>query len=240
MDYDVLRPYRLPGLVAWYDGGDSATISTSGGKVTQWSDKSGGGRHATQGTGSIRPDYTAGDYGLSFDGTQWLATTATDILNNVTAYSVYTAVVIDSTGADFGRTLAVDNGTQRAFRQFVIPGPPRRLRSFSTLADASDAYSENGTSGDAQDVRIIKTAIFDGLGNIFGYTNGVLDETQDTGTSGQATYNTGQALGIGARITGDNDFKGRIMEVIICHAAHDAGTRRRVEQYLKRRWNISG
>lgn len=39
----------------WLDASDLSTITQSGGAVSQWSDKSGNGRHATQTTGSAQP-----------------------------------------------------------------------------------------------------------------------------------------------------------------------------------------
>jgi len=40
---------------AWYDAADTATITESGGAVSQWDDKSGNGRHVSQGTASRQP-----------------------------------------------------------------------------------------------------------------------------------------------------------------------------------------
>ena len=46
------------GLALWLDAADSATVITSGGSnVTQWNDKSGNGRNATQNTVSNQPSY---------------------------------------------------------------------------------------------------------------------------------------------------------------------------------------
>lgn len=48
----------LGGLWAWHDAADAATITTeSGGRVVQWSDKSGNGRHATVASGSAARPY---------------------------------------------------------------------------------------------------------------------------------------------------------------------------------------
>ena len=47
---------------AWYDAADSATITHSGGSVSQWDDKSGNGNNLTQGTGADQPA-TGGDIG---------------------------------------------------------------------------------------------------------------------------------------------------------------------------------
>ena len=41
----------------WLDAADSSTITESGGAVSQWDDKSGNDRHATQGTAGNRPSY---------------------------------------------------------------------------------------------------------------------------------------------------------------------------------------
>ena len=54
----------------WLDAGDPSTIMLNGSKVIQWSDKSGNGRHVTQGTDSLRP--TLGTNKIVFGGSHWL------------------------------------------------------------------------------------------------------------------------------------------------------------------------
>jgi hypothetical protein len=52
-------PRRIPGLAAWYDAADAASVTLDTGRVSQWSDKSGNARHATNSTsGSTQPSYT--------------------------------------------------------------------------------------------------------------------------------------------------------------------------------------
>jgi len=51
----VWTPSDLPDLHAWYDASDECAVVSSGGKVSQLTDKSGNGRHATQGTPANRP-----------------------------------------------------------------------------------------------------------------------------------------------------------------------------------------
>jgi hypothetical protein len=54
-------PRRIPGLAAWYDAADADSITLDAGRVSQWSDKSGNARHATNGTaGTTQPSYTVG------------------------------------------------------------------------------------------------------------------------------------------------------------------------------------
>lgn len=53
-----ILPSAIPGTRGWWDGTDVATITMDGSnKVSQFSDKSGLGNHATQGTSSIQPVY---------------------------------------------------------------------------------------------------------------------------------------------------------------------------------------
>lgn len=48
-------PTDIPDLALWLDASDASTITDVEGSVSQWDDKSGGGNHATQGSGSSQP-----------------------------------------------------------------------------------------------------------------------------------------------------------------------------------------
>ena len=51
----AFTPASLSGLTLWYDPSDAATITESGGAVSQVDDKSGNDYHATQATGASQP-----------------------------------------------------------------------------------------------------------------------------------------------------------------------------------------
>ncbi|MFM6201253.1 MAG: hypothetical protein ACKPE1_19315, partial [Dolichospermum sp.] len=59
----------------WLDAADSSTIILNGATVSQWRDKSGNGRHISQGTAANQPTYTAnglnGKPVLTFDGSDF-------------------------------------------------------------------------------------------------------------------------------------------------------------------------
>jgi hypothetical protein len=71
----------------WFDASDSSSITKSSNKVSQWNDKSGNTRHATQSTDGYRPTVSAeavnGLDAIYFDGvddklvTSWTATQST-------------------------------------------------------------------------------------------------------------------------------------------------------------------
>lgn len=51
-------PAQLSGLALWLDAADAGTITLNGSTVSQWNDKSGNGRHASQATAANQPTYT--------------------------------------------------------------------------------------------------------------------------------------------------------------------------------------
>lgn len=68
----AFTPTEIAGLELWLDAADSSTITTTSvGRVSQWSDKSGKDKHATQATDGSRPMYvssvTNGLPGIHFD-----------------------------------------------------------------------------------------------------------------------------------------------------------------------------
>ena len=60
-------PLTIAGLEAWWDAADSASVTLDSGRISEWRDKSGKGRHAANSTsGSTQPDYiSAGRNGLN-------------------------------------------------------------------------------------------------------------------------------------------------------------------------------
>lgn len=84
-------PASLPSLAAWFDASDTATITESAGRVSQWNDKSGNGRHVTQATGTLQPYTGRTANGLSvmdFRGAHHMS------LTGVSVGSVFTIGVV--------------------------------------------------------------------------------------------------------------------------------------------------
>lgn len=92
-------------LFAWYDAQDAASITQSSGAVSQWTDKSGNGNNATQGTAGNKPSYSATGWngtkpGITFDGTNDYLTTATTIpYNGATGVAIWVAARSTGTAA---------------------------------------------------------------------------------------------------------------------------------------------
>jgi hypothetical protein len=56
-------PASVAGLALWYDANDATSVISSAGAISQWSDKSGGARHATQVVAANQPTYALGANG---------------------------------------------------------------------------------------------------------------------------------------------------------------------------------
>jgi len=83
-------------LALWLDAADTDTITLSGSNVSQWDDKSGNNRHASQAIAADQPIYTSnvlnGKPGVTFDGSTDFLTVAHD--NALNAQIAPSSVVI--------------------------------------------------------------------------------------------------------------------------------------------------
>lgn len=74
-------PRSISGMAFWFDAADAASVTLNAGNVSQWSDKSGNGRNATQGTALNQPTYLTGIQngkpGILFPVSTWLRTSGT-------------------------------------------------------------------------------------------------------------------------------------------------------------------
>ena len=109
----VIDPYRFAAassgfspvdlnLAAWYDASDTASITESGGAVSQWNDLSGNGRHAVQSTAGAKPGTGAASQNglnvLTFDGGDGLLYDAGSDVVDLSPVTIFIVGRIDSTG----------------------------------------------------------------------------------------------------------------------------------------------
>lgn len=100
----VTTPFSPPsvsGLFIWYDAADTATIHATGAVVSQWDDKSGGGRHLTVPVGRRGPDTGTrtrnGLNVLDFDGVNEVLAKST--VGITLSYTIFAVCVEDTTPA---------------------------------------------------------------------------------------------------------------------------------------------
>jgi hypothetical protein len=229
----VTAPTEISGCVGWWDASDAASITQSGGLVSQWNDKSGLNNHATA-SGSARPTLTAGGLNgrsvMTFDGTANAMTVAANAAfnsNDLTYFvvfrqtstankGIYTKLNADGTSLGFG--LAVRSVSPLVWLlQKNAAGPPA-LQSSVDPTTATRIYTVTSTT--------TATGFLDGLSSV-------------AATGQTASHSLNQAVTLGARASSEY-LNGFIAEIIHFNTALSPADRARVEAYLAAKWGISG
>jgi len=218
-------------LVAWYDGNDPhGTGSVSAGdEIATWVDKSGNNIDVTQSTASKRPVVVAeGDsYSVQFDGND---------------------------------TLGVDNATmEQVFSEMTIISVVKSsVSGYKNILGRESAVWEYQWHGQAKINMYIASHEQDGASNIYPFdgqarigifryddANGLLDQWIDGTSKSTTNYNqtipsSSNDFYIGARRGTGEFFNGEMLELIIFSEYLTDGNRERVEDYLARKWGLTG
>ena len=236
--YDIIRfrPTQISSLQLWLDASDtSATnIVESGGLVSQWSDKSGQGNHATQGTGSAQPTTNSttqnGKNTLVFDGTSdWMAANGVAAAG-LGANTVVMACVPNS-HASSGDIVAFQHsgGSSSNQAKFEISsaGQLQHSDSASTVYDTNDWQTVPFFQILTQDVSTVVPRI-----------NGAPATTSSFGDSLPASLDQ---FSLGQEFDGasaSNFYGGVLAEVLVYDRELTSAEVALLENYLSRKWGI--
>jgi hypothetical protein len=226
----------------WLDADDASTITLNGSAVSQWNDKSGNNRHATQASAPRQPTRTLsglnGKTVLTFNGItdgQLMATTF-GLSDNYSILLIGTKAaqstdvtsalrpLVGATGTG-GKTIA-GIGTLRP----GLASPLVNNADFYIAADRAPAVADSWPNSA---VRLL-SCTYDGTA-LTGWLNGANFSSPAT----LSASNFGQI-----QIGGTDDFTARrfagsIAEVVIFSSAIASDTRQRVEGYLAHKWGQS-
>lgn len=211
------NPLSISGLEGWWDAADASTVTIATG-VSEWRDKSGNGRHASQGTGNNQPDYTGTLNGrkiITFDGTNdSLATTSFSVSQ---PYSLI--MVARRTG-----------GGVANFYDRLDAGP-----SLGTFAGLFFIFVTSGLNGPAQDTNYhIFHAKHNGAASVFRFDKADFA----TGNPGTAALNAG--IRFGARSDGAGNFlAGSIAEILFYSKILTDAEQAAAETYLSNKWAVA-
>lgn len=231
----------VAGYAAWYDASDASTITETGTGVSQWDDKSGNGRHMTQGTDANRPSLQAGVLNgrsvVRFNGTS----------------DRMVASKLDSTA---GSIFVVGMATSFATQPVFVFGSDTATNSvhragmfiFSTTSALSFIQRANDTNDFVTGNTVIATStyhIFEAHSTGSAYSLVVDGTTQTLSIVGGA--NTGDwfgdspaidnlSLGAEVDLAPGNFLPGDIAEVIIYDSVLSADERDQVWTYLRGKW----
>lgn len=212
-------PSLLSGLQLWYDAADAATITQSVGAVSQWNDKSGNNRNATQAVGANQPAYGAsalqsGKPGLDFTSSKWMAFP-------VFSFGDYDAFVV---------TKATAGATDRFFVCTSSSNNFQVVRMDNL--DHPNTFPPPGIGTDVWNVTTPSLINFSRTGTTLNpYLNNVLGTPF---SSGSTTFSPD---GLGIVIAAVTQCPAVMSEVLLYNRTLTAGERTQVYNYLKAKWN---
>jgi hypothetical protein len=226
---DLWEPTEIT-TALWLDASDPTTITAVAGAVSQWNDKSGNLRHATQGTLAARP--IIGSM-VTFDGTDDFMNVTTAAFQGQAAPNFFYVFRYNKKLADYMPEMSMINsaaGDDGAFH-YITPGNagasyPLRKTGGWDIYDPAGSYSV----GAVELISFATTA-----GSTYSvYQNGTREGGGSaTGTPG-ATY-------IGLRLAAQlpaNRFTGISLAEIIVMFGATSSNRVLVEGYLAHKWGI--
>jgi hypothetical protein len=229
-------PQDVPGCYVWFDGADISTITTSGGTVTAWNDKTSNAWAATTLIGSAPSTTTVnGLNAVSFPGSSTL--TVSNFITIGQARSVF--FVFNTSGS--GNYITGFDGRNSstssygAWNQFYANGGELALYAHTTGGDTSilQALPSGGpiSTGTPAIISLVQSAAstssnFIGInGNTQSLTYSQLATTYPAGTS---NYYIGNAFGIQATICEYIQYVGEVT----------SSQRQQIEGYLAWKWGL--
>jgi hypothetical protein len=222
---DGFDPSSIAGLGVWLDATQIA--STDGTALSSWSDASGGGHHATQGTGAAQPTYQTNELNgkpvVRFDGTDDFMGLGDLSLVFPTAATLL--VVYGITGTE-DRYSVFENTSNNGYWSYS--GGVGYFCAFRTarIDGYPAAMPETGTNL----VSVVSSASTYQV-----YLDGTGQGAQAAGYSaggGGNVYEIGRGTGTSEYLAGD------IAELLIYNSALSNGDRTTVEAYLTAKWGV--
>lgn len=217
----------------WLDAADAATITESGGDVSQWADKSGNSNHAVN-AGAGKPSYDAANDRIVFDkaSSEYLALTSQPF-TGTTARTVFAVINTQTAGSSGnGFFSADDSGSSGQLWDLCPEGSAFYIRIVG-----NDYYTPNPGTGTDELIVAQWESGSSSNSNVW-HDGSAL--TRAGGSS--ATVNTGTGTAhIGRTPFQSNDYyDGYIYELIVITGTVTTDTRQTVEGYLAWKWGTEG
>lgn len=220
----------------WLDAADASTVTTVSGAVSQWNDKSGNGRNATQGLSSKRPLLASaglnGKNVIDCDGLDdELVLASVTSLTSINQ-SLFLVAKRDNTAGRAELPIAIGNSTTSD----GVADIPRWTDN--------NMYSQVGSSNNRPAV----TSIVTDQPYISSVTGGTVQRSYidgaliGTGTS-QSTSSfsvTSGSVGSGSAVSNSSRFfDGKIAEIVLLPLVADTTARQLIEGYLAHKWGLT-
>jgi hypothetical protein len=211
----------------WLDAADASTVTTVSGAVSQWNDKSGNSRNATQATAARRPLVTAN--GLASKS----VITFTQVSNNfmdVSLLSYQSAFILytntNNTAYETPLGSVFDQAGDTGVRGGAYHGFENNSQIFDTLYTRSETLNgQNFANG---------SSIGNGLSTPRPVNPAIFSHIATTAFTSQ-----NELVKIGGDSIFGREITGIIAEIIMLSGAASTDTRQRIEGYLAHKWGLA-
>jgi hypothetical protein len=216
----------------WLDAADAPTVTTVSGAVSQWNDKSGNARHATQATAGNRPAYASatvnGKNTLTFDGSSdSLSVVSGFTLSSFACFAVFEPsaksnsyiYLIWSTNPAIPQLSLISRYATPGNYEFYQTGTARQVISGSATGQNIAYYERSGST---------VTPRFNG-------GSAITSATVDSADTTVSIHRIGALL----ESSFTEYYQGIFCELILIGSVPSAGTRQRIEGYLAHKWGLT-
>ena len=220
----------------WLDAADASTVTTVSGAVSQWSDKSGNGRHATQSTSGKRPLLAAAGLNsknvIDCDGVDDELSLANVLSLTSVNQSLFLVAKRDNAAGRTEMPIAIGN----SLTSDSIAEIPRWTDNIMYSQAGYVANRPTPTSVITDQPYI--AAITGGTIQL-SYTNGTLIGTGTNQNSSPFSVTSG-FVGSGSAVSASGRFfDGKIAEIVLLPLVADTATRQKLEGYLAWKWGLT-
>ena len=222
----------------WLDAADTSTITLNSTTVSQWNDKSGNGRNASQGTALQQPTYTSNSqngYGIiSFDGSNDnLDISSTTLItsgnSNFGVFAAYKPKTSTGYGSILANYLAGNFELLIGSQSVAAYLAPWGLYNNASLDLDSGNYTQNANTF----ISCVRTS-----GSVVGYTNGTTKNTVANSASVYTGANTESVWAVGANTNNTEAALMDLYELIVVNGTVSTDTRQKTEGYLAWKWGL--
>jgi hypothetical protein len=229
----------------WLDASDASTITLSSGAVSQWSDKSGYARHATQATAGSRPVVTANGLAsksvITFDGSDDFMDVVTTVfqgIGNFALHWVYARVGAGSGGDAYRPAISSLSATAQDRGTFHFVKNTNNLAAsypfFGATAPSWGNYDlASGTTYSDNQANLLSFSA--DASNWAVFRNGTQEGTATRGGSIGSDFNGLRLAQQAQPVRTSNIY---IAEIVMTLNA-DTFNRQRIEGYLAHKWGLT-
>jgi hypothetical protein len=212
----------------WLDAADTSTVTTVSGAVSQWNDKSGNGRNATEATN--RPALTSsalnGKNAVTFDGTNDLLTINSSFLATT---NLLIACVAKENNGGFGGIITSKSGN------LSDGSPALNINSSRVYEFDPGAISPITSTTTGVAWRLIAGQILSATSSLIAIDG----TTEATSSSAVSFASTDPTTVLGKYRVGDLNFGAfNLAEIVVLTAGSTLGSRQKLEGYLAHKWGL--